>query len=580
MERIRNEYPRPQFRRDEWIALNGEWEFTFDDENTGVKNGYTTGRKAFDSRINVPFTYQYEASGIHDETVHKTLWYRRTVNITREQRKKSALLCFNGANYETDVWVNGQHAAYHKGAFAPFNADVTALLKEGENTIVVRCIDDNDQTMPRGKQSWTGERFACWYIANSGIWQSVWLEFFGKDCIADYSIVPDIETLSFSGNIETLRAIADTLEIKVTFEGKVWKTETISLNGKYTRYSVSLMERNFVDEDLYWYPNAPRLFYVDLALKKDGETVDTAHTRFGMRKISIDEGGQICLNHRPLYQRLILDQGYWRESGITPPSVESLKEDILLAKEMGFNGARKHQKFEDPYWYYLADEIGYLTWCEMPSAYNFNAKEVLEQSREWQEIINVAKNFASVITYVPLNESWGVRKVVYDKQQQDYARALYYITKAADPTRPVSTNDGWENVSPTDLITIHDYASDSSKFDEKYTAEKYDMIYPQGRRLMAEGNYYEGQPVIFSEFGGVAMQKSTAGANWGYGKGAECDDEFYARIENLVDGIYRCDFQGYCYTQLTDVQQEVNGLLDEDHKPKFDNARLRRIFAR
>ena len=337
------------------------------------------------------------------------------------------------------------------------------------------------------------------------------------------------------------------------------------------------MENDFVDESTLWWPDNPNLYYVDFTLYKNGKQADFARTRFGMRKISIDEGGNICLNNVRLYQRLILDQGYWEESGITPPSVDALERDIDLCKAMGFNGARKHQKFEDPYFYYLADEKGYLTWCEMPSAYNYNADEVKYLTNEWQEIISLASNFTSVVCYVPLNESWGVRKIVVDKDQQNFARSLYYLTKALDSSRLISTNDGWENIDASDILSIHDYAYDKSNFGQ-YKAENYDNLYPQWRKLMAHGNKYNGQPVLFTEFGGIAMATDKVGGNWGYNSGAKDDEEFYTRYANLMQGIYEMkDFQGFCYTQVSDVQQEVNGLLTADRRPKFDLERVKKI---
>ena len=236
---------------------------------------------------------------------------------------------------------------------------------------------------------------------------------------------------------------------------------------------------------------------------------------------------------------------------------------------MGFNGARKHQKFEDPYFYYYAEELGFLTWCEMPSAYNFTTDEIEMQLKEWQEIIKVARNFTSVITYVPLNESWGVRKIIIDDDQQNYARAMYFITKSHDNSRLVSTNDGWENIDFTDITSIHDYCFDGRHFDQ-YQAENYDYLYPQKRKLMANGNDYQGQPVIFTEFGGIALAKTAVGDNWGYNSAAQNANEFYTRYGNLLRDVQKkSEFQGFCYTQLTDVQQEVNGLLNENHKPKF-----------
>ncbi len=576
MAYFRNEYPRPQFKRDDWFTLNGEWEFAFDDNNEGLKKGYHTGKKSFNSTINVPFTYQYEASGIGDLTTHETVWYKRTFKIENNRR---ALLCFNGADYKTEVWVNGYKVITHTGAFAPFYQDVTDYIKKGENVLVVRCEDPLDPTIPRGKQSWTGERFGCWYIPNTGIWQSVWMEFFDCDAISEHTLTPDPDTCSFYGEITTLYGKAEECEITVTFRDKQVKKVRFSLDGKHTRYAVKLMELDFVDESFLWSPERPNLFYADFKLYKDGKQIDLAHTRFGLRKVSIDaQSGKICLNNRPLYQRLILDQGYWPESGLTPPSVEAIRKDIELCMAMGFNGARKHQKFEDPYFYYLAEEMGYLTWCEMPSAYNFNADEVYYITKEWQEILKVGRNFTSNICYVPLNESWGVRKIVVDKDQQNFARSLYYLTKAIDSSRLISTNDGWENVDKTDILSIHDYAFSGKKFPEYYVKENYESIYPQGRKLTCSDHVCSDKPALFTEFGGIAMRSEEKNGNWGYNTGAENEEDFLARYGDLMKGIYATEsFQGFCYTQVSDVQQEVNGLLTADRKAKFSLEKIKKL---
>mgnify|MGYP002802612261 FL=1 len=574
----RKEYPRPQFAREQWLSLNGEWEFCFDDADDGVRRGLASGKTPLAMSVNVPFTYEYPASGIGDPTPHAVVWYRRTFELARLAGRR-ALLCFNGCDYDTDVWVNGQHAASHRGAFAPFSADVTDFLKAGKNVVVVRCRDALDPAVPRGKQSWTGERFSCWYIPNTGIWQSVWLEFFGADCIVRRSLTPDPKTCSFSGEIVTMYGGADEAEIAVTYRDREVKRVRFSLDGKFTPYTVRMLEGDFVDESHYWTPEHPNLFYVEYTLYAAGKVADRVRTRFGMRKVSLQDG-HILLNDRPCYQRLILDQGYWKESGLTPPSAEALKKDIELAKAMGFNGARKHQKFEDPYFYYYAEELGFLTWCEMPSAYCFCAEEVAAVTAQWQEIVAQAQNFTSVVCYVPLNESWGVRKILNDARQQDFARSLYRLTKALDPSRPVSTNDGWENSDETDIISIHDYAKFGDDFAQRYRPEYYDTMFPNGgRRLMQEGCVRRGQSVMFTEFGGIAMKKDAGGGNWGYNDAARDEDEFLARYASLMRGIAQCDFDGFCYTQLTDVQQEVNGLLDEDHVPKFDIEAVRELTA-
>ena len=562
----RKEYPRPQFRRYNWQSLNGEWEFGF-----GEKENY-------DRKINVPFSYQWEASGIGDKAVHDTVWYKRTFKIDRENKGKRTLLFFNAADYETDVWVNGNHAIKHIGGFTPFKADITQYLKDGENEITVRCIDTLETSVPRGKQSWTGEPFTCFYYPNTGIWGSVWIEFFNEDCIENYSLQSDIDNRRVYGYIETLYSKADEAEIILTFKGKVLKKQKFSLDGKRTNYSISLADNAFDFGELLWWVDNPNLINVDYVLYKDNKAVDRAHTRIGLRKISI-ENGKICLNGRPLYQRLILDQGYWNESGLTPPSAEALKKDIELSKAMGFNGARKHQKLEDPYYYYYAEELGFLVWAEMPSAYTFCDKEVKAITQEWQEIVNAAKNFTSVIAYVPLNESWGTREIKTNKEQQNFTRSLYYLTKSIDDTRIISTNDGFETIEESDILGIHDYdIKNAEEFSVKYNGN-YDGMYPQGWALFADGHKYKGQPVLLTEFGGIAFVSEQKGEAWGYGNGAKNAEELLERLEQLINGIAQTEFQGYCYTQLTDVQQEVNGLLYADRTRKVDLNNLKNIFG-
>lgn len=564
----RSEYPCPQFRRKEWLSLNGEWEFSYDDLDEGIVLGYDTGRVKLPLKINVPFTYQYQASGIGDTALHERVWYRRTFKVNTAKR---ALLCFNGCDYATDVWVNGSHVISHIGGFTPFSADITPFLqKNGENAIVVRCFDPYDPAIPRGKQSWTGERFTCWYIPNTGIWQSVWIDYFDEDCIETYQLTPDYDKCCVAGEIVTLHGKATEAEIEISFGGKTVKKVRFALDGKRTRYSVRLMEPDFVDTSYAWTPDNPVLFHTVFRLFFKGKCVDEAQTRFGLRKISAD-GNRVCLNNAPIYQRLILDQGYWDESGLTAPSVEAIKKDIQLALSMGFNGARKHQKFEDPYFYYYAEELGFLTWCEMPSAYHFCSEEIKRISAEWYEIVTVARNFTSVICYVPLNESWGIRNVVDDEEQLNFVRSVYYATKALDSSRLINTNDGWECPDTTDIIGIHDYAYDGVLFFSKYCAERYDDVYPQSRRLMSYGCKYSGQPVLLTEFGGIAMKGEEENGNWGYNSGASNAEEFFKRYKNLLKAIYdNVEFQGFCYTQLTDVQQEVNGLLTSERQPKFD----------
>lgn len=574
MQYKREEYPRPQFRRDEWQSLNGEWQFSFDDERLGESKNYPCGKIELNKKIVVPFAYQTSASGVGDKQTHEVVWYRRTFEI--KDLAKNVLLCFNGADYLTSVWINGMLATTHKGGYTAFNADITRFLTVGENTIVVRCIDGVNMVTPRGKQSYKngGKPFECYYYPTTGIWQSVWIETFDRDYIERYSLLSDIDDGTIYGDITTAKGIADEIKITVKFGGELICEEKFAIEKTRNEFSLTVKKDG---KTALWDTENPNLYYVDFTLYKCGEKLDECHTRIGMHKISV-ENGKICLNHKPFYQRLVLDQGYWQNTELTPPDAEALKQDIITAIKAGFNGARKHQKIEDPYYYYYAEELGFVTWCEMPSAYDFCDETAENLISEWSKIVSTAKNFTSNIFYVPLNESWGVNAIVSDKRIQDFASAMYRITKAIDPTRLVSTNDGWENIDDTDIISIHDYSYDDKEFDEKYINGDINLQAPAKRKQFADGAKYHGQPILFTEFGGVAMQAQTTGENWGYGVGAKGAEEFYSRIKKLMRGIKRCPFQGFCFTQLTDVQQEVNGIADYNHKPKFDLSVLRGIF--
>lgn len=569
MNNIRNEYPRPQFRRDNWQTLNGVWDFDFIDDDVADIS------MPLNKTINVPFSYQWEASGINDKSVHDKMLYRRSFVVEKHNAYKNALLCFNAVDYEATVYVNGKQVAHHVGGFTPFSVDITDAIVQGENQIAVLCIDTLDDAVPHGKQSITGEPFLCFYYPNSGIWQSVWIEFFDTDCIAERRIYSNFATKSICGTITTQKGIANKLKVDVSFNGELICTQNYDLSDKNVSFNVSL--EHF--DSMLWSCENPNLVYVDLSLYRDETLCDVVHTRIGLREITI-QNGTIKLNGKPLYQRLILDQGYWNESGLTPPTAQSLKEDILLAQQMGFNGARKHQKFEDPYFYYYAEELGFLVWCEMPSAYNFCEKEKQTLTTEWIDIVKEARNYTSVIAYVPLNESWGVERMKADLEKQQFAKDLYFLTKSLDDSRIVSTNDGFENVQDSDILSIHDYDIKlADEFKTKYTGN-YDGMVPQGYALFCDGHKYLGQPVLFTEFGGIAFVSDQKNGAWGYGNGAKDSAELLARLNELITGILSTEFQGYCYTQLTDVQQEVNGLLCADRTPKCSLESYKRLFGK
>lgn len=571
---IRNEYPRPQQKRSDWFTLNGEWDFCFDDKNEGLIKDYRLG-SGFDKKIIVPFAYQYKASGIGNESVHEIVWYKKKFVI--DSLNKNYLLCFGGVDYLCDVYVNGIFVLSHEGAYDEFDADITRYLKKGENLLVLRVYDPQKSDIPRGKQSWKG-RFGCWYTPTTGVWKSVWIECFNKDYVTCRTLFTDIDDGRVYGEIQTEYGVADRLEIEIFENGKLKTSAKSGIEHGRARYSVSMINDIEIDKFNLWSPERPNLYGISYKIYAGDELLDSIDSRFGMRKISI-ENGKICLNNRPYYQKLILDQGYFGDGGLTALSAEQIKNSIVLMKSAGFNGARKHQKIEDPYFYYYCDELGFLAWLEMPSAYTFGKTEIKALNSQIVDIVSQNSSFCSIVAYVPLNESWGVSEIVSNKMQQSLAKSLYYTLKALDQTRLVSTNDGWEGVGESDMITVHDYCRGSDSYADKYTdVNKIADIAPAGRKIIANGSKYSGQPLIFSEYGGIAFAKDAENGNWGYGDGAKNADELLERIKDLTLGLKSTYFQGLCYTQLTDVQQEVNGLCDADYNPKLNIQELKKIL--
>lgn len=347
-----NEYPRPQLKRALWQSLNGDWEFVFDDNEDGERRNPASGTVALGKKIRVPFAYQTPAGGIDSRELHEVVWYRRTFTLEKGFAGKRVLLHFNAVDYRATVWVNGRFAISHIGGYTAFYSDVTDLLCAGENTIVVKAVDRYDTAQPRGKQFWKQETDRCWYHGTTGIWQSVWLEGVGNDFFSDIRLTPDIDKNNIGIEATCEYTKADAIRIAVTYQGKTVKEACFTTDGKRTKMTVDLAPEDSIDEIHLWSPKTPNLYGITYTLLIGETTVDTVESYFGLRKIHTDDSGRIYLNNTPIYQKLILDQGYWQDTGLTPPSAESLKQDILLAKQMGFNGARKHQKIEDPYFYY------------------------------------------------------------------------------------------------------------------------------------------------------------------------------------------------------------------------------------
>ena len=572
---VRNEYPRPDFERKEWLNLNGEWEFEFDDNNIGEKEKwYETG--VFHKKIIVPFCYQSKMSGIDNQDFHEVLWYKKMISMPVNFSGKKVFLNFGAVDYYTKVWVNGEYAGEHKGGHVSFKLDITNLLTTGDNKIVVRAEDKYDTAQPRGKQYWKRKNDRCWYTPTSGIWQTVWLETSGNIYIDKLRMTPDIDRKNIQLEVFLNEFIADTkLKVSVFYKGESIKELVYSIDHRVSRCTIDLREEDYIDEIHYWSPENPNLYDIQFTVTVSGSVVDNVKSYFGMRKIAL-KGDMILLNNRPYYQKLILDQGYWPESLLTPPSDEAIRFDIEMTKKFGFNGARKHQKIEDPRYYYWADKLGLLVWGEMPSAYDYGIEEVENLTREWKEFINRDYNHPCIVAWVPLNESWGVRNIVVDKAQQNFAAALYHLTKAMDSTRLVSSNDGWEMVEATDICAIHDYEAWGENFTKKFS-DKDEILGRDavGRMIFAEGHSYNGRPIMLTEYGGIAF-KSESEENWGYFGSVEDEEAFMKRYSSITGAVRNTPYiRGYCYTQLTDVMQEVNGLMTADRRVKVDPEKIK-----
>lgn len=564
-------YPRPDFVRKDWACLDGVWEFSFD-------------APTFDREITVPFAYQSEKSGIGCTEDHEVVWYRRRFGVDAEKLLgKRLLLKFGAVDYEAQVQVNGKPAGSHTGGHTSFELDITDLVRDGENVLEVCARDGLETDKPRGKQSWEGEPFGCWYTPTTGIWQSVWLEYAGETYIRRIKITPDMDRNQalcevFLSGSETTEVELDTVvdSVEAGRELPMGKCRFTCENG-YGKCALAFPDLDIRRDKIIWSPDHPNLIYVT-AKVLGGTYEDTVRTYFGMRSVSF-KGNTFYLNGDVLYQRLVLDQGYWKESLLTPPDEEAIQEDIRLTKEMGFNGVRKHQKIEDPRYYYWADRMGLLVWGELPSSYRYNDTMVRRSVHEMMEFIERDFNHPCLIAWVPVNESWGVRNVKSNRQQQYYTDLMVALIKALDPTRSVSGNDGWEQTEQTDIFAIHDYGLMPE------TLHKYDQMEEiltgkaEHRALLADGAAYRGQPVMLTEYGGIAF--TDEGDGWGYYNKVRNEEEFIARLEPVTDFLIKSGkFAGFCYTQLTDVMQEVNGLLREDRTPKIPTEKLRRIFGK
>lgn len=575
-------HPNPQFRRTSWTDLNGTWDFRFDSLREGLLQKWNKGFEPT-HKIEVPFVYQSERSGIHETKFCPVVWYQRTLNKKAVDDQRS-IIHFEAVDYMTTVWVNGAYVGKHVGGNSRFFFDITPFLTEEENLLVLRVEDSlEDMTIPRGKQYWKETAEVMWFTQMTGIWRDVWLEDKSLYSVETIRLTPNIDKkeveveLHFSEEVALLNSF--TLKLELTIDDRIVAKESHWARGQHLKFCVGIDDFNDHGLGSWWSPEHPNLYDLKLELDVDNQLMDTIYSYFGMRKISIDNN-KFCLNNRPYFFSSVLDQGYFTDSILTASSFEALEKDVQWIKKLGFNGVRKHMMSSENNYLYLCDYYGLLVWSEMAAAYDYSEEYAYQMVDEWKVIIQQGYNHPCIVAWVPLNESWGVPDIYHSKKQQAHAQTLYYLTKSVDDTRPVISNDGWEHCQ-SDLFTVHDYSSDEITLAERYSSvDKIisDMPGLCGRKfLFCPGYSYEGQPVMCTEMGGVNY-RLRIGMN--VEPNVSNSEDFVEEIRKVIN-IYKQSpiIEGFCYTQLTDTETEICGLLTWNREPKASVEELNTIFS-
>lgn len=574
----RPEFPEPQFMRASWQTLNGPWNFAFDDSDTGlVQKWYQTGLKSPRS-ILVPYCFESKLSGIQDTGFHPVFWYARSFSIPKTWSGKHVLLHFGAVDYRASVWLNGQFLGKHEGGGVPFVFDITkALKKGGANQLVLRVEDPpTDKSIPRGKQSWTLHSKGIFYTRTSGIWQPVWLEATGQEYLDYVHVLAGQDGVAeFHGKVDAIPPQPLTLSIDILDGSNVVghaeaNTTEDRVDAKVTVPSPKL-----------WSPDSPTLYTVRYRLLQNGQPLDAVESYLGFRTIGIAQD-RVTINGHPYYLKFLLDQGYWPDSILTPPSDAAIQKDIDLITAMGFNGVRKHQKIADPRFLYWADKRGLLVSGEIGDAQDFNEDAVRRFTAEWTAELKRDFNHPSIIILNAINESWGTPDLK-DPKQQAYLKSLYWRTKTYDHERLMIDNEGWQHTNVTDLFAIHDYEKSGEKLYEKYKdiTPQSTTVPKNGREALIPGYQYNGSPLYLSEFGGIAYippGTQVPAQSWGYSGVEKTQAAAFGRLTQLYDGLAKLhDLAGICYTQLTDVEQEVNGLLTYHRQPKYDVNKIKAL---
>ncbi|RZT60853.1 glycosyl hydrolase family 2 [Microcella alkaliphila] len=598
---LRARHPRPRAIRGSWVSLDGEWEFASESDPQRSGEPVVDGRPAhaaLDRIITVPFPPESELSGIGDTAPHDRLWYRRIVTRAELEAAgagnthRRVLAHFGAVDYRCRVWVGDRLAGEHTGGHTPFTFDITDLIDGEGDTSVLVCVEDHaaDVEQPRGKQDWQAEPHSIWYHRTSGIWQSVWLEAVSARYIDNLQIDADIvtATVTVTATLAGAPRGAGELAVQLELEGRHLGSATATVEAGATSVTVVCpvpeLRNGQAIQDLVWSPEHPRLVDVAVELRGPDDARDALLAYTGLRTVGVADG-RFLLNDQPREVRAVLSQGFWAESHLAAPDDDALRREVQLILDLGFTTARIHEKVEDPRFLYWADRLGLMLWVEMPSAYAFTPRAVERTLTEWLAVVARDRSNPSVVAWVPLNESWGVQLAAHDPAQIHFIEAMYRVTKALDPHRPVISNDGWEHAT-SDLLTVHDYTVDPEAFRRRYAdanAARPSLagIGPAGRRMhVGDFPATRSAPIVVSEFGGVTYAPDApAGTTWGY---AVVDDSeaFAELVGALLDGVRgNPAIAGWCYTQLTDTLQEANGLVTADRQPKLPIERMRALIT-
>ncbi len=562
----RNEYPRPQLVRNEWINLNGEWEFEIDNSLSGKPKEFNK-RKSFDSKIIVTFCPESELSGVGNKDFIHSVWYRRNITIPENWKGKKIILHFGAVDYETTVYVNGEEVGTHCGGYTSFSFDITRYLKENDNYITI-CAEDNvkDGIQPSGKQSMEYHSHGCYYTRTTGIWQTVWMECVSENYIQNIKIDTDINIPSVNIAVKTpLNSSSYTVCAKAYFDGKLMGEGNTTVNSWGTFVNFSLSEKHL------WEVGCGNLYDLVIELKKDGEIIDTVKSYFGLRSVALRDGAFI-INDKKVFGRWVLDQGFYPDGIYTAPNDEALKNDIIYSMQLGFNGARLHEKVFEPRFLYWADKLGYLVWGEHANwGYDHTKPEnIYNFLPEWIESVERDYNHPSIIGWCPFNETWDQH---FQRQFDETIGLVYDVTKKLDSSRPVIDTSGNFHVR-TDIFDVHDYEQDITKFNKLLEDLDNGIIKDQIHRNMPDRQKYNREPIFVSEYGGIkwaAVSDNDRKKSWGYGNAPTSEEEFIQRYKELTEYLLKNEnICAFCYTQLYDVEQEQNGLMTYERKFKFD----------